>query len=96
MKKLQLFFFALTFTSTIIFAQQKNDSVIISAIVNEATHNSQLEKLAHELCDEIGPRLVGSPKMQQAHDWAVSKYKEWGIDAHNEKWGEWRGWERGI
>ncbi|MEO6220366.1 MAG: M20/M25/M40 family metallo-hydrolase, partial [Ginsengibacter sp.] len=70
--------------------------IIISSIVTEATHNSQLKKLAHELLDEIGPRLVGSPKMLQAHNWAVSKYKEWGIPARNEKWGEWRGWERGI
>ncbi|MBS1488945.1 MAG: M20/M25/M40 family metallo-hydrolase [Bacteroidetes bacterium] len=66
------------------------------AIIKEATENSQLEKLGHELFDGIGPRLVGSPKMQQAHDWAVSKYTGWGISARNEKWGEWRGWERGI
>lgn len=72
-----------------------NDPVV-DAIIKEATENSQLEKLAHELLDGIGPRLVGSPKMQQAHDWAVAKYKSWGIDARNEKWGEWRGWERGI
>ena len=44
----------------------------------------------------LAPRLVGSPKMQQAHDWAVAKYNSWGINAKNEKWGEWHGWERGI
>ena len=77
------------------FAQVK-DTSIINGIVHEATYNSQLENLAHELMDKIGPRLVGSPKMQQAHDWAVAKYNSWGIDAHNKKWGEWRGWERGI
>lgn len=97
MKKIRLYFFVfLNFSSAFIFAQQKNDSAIISSIIAEATQNSQLEKLGHELFDEIGPRLVGSPKMQQAHDWAVSKYKEWGIPARNEKWGQWRGWERGI
>lgn len=69
---------------------------VVEAILKEATENSQLEKLAHELMDGIGPRLVGSPKMQQAHDWAVGKYKSWDITARNEKWGEWRGWERGI
>jgi hypothetical protein len=41
---------------------------IVEAIIKEATENSQLEKLGHELMDGIGPRLVGSPKMQQAHD----------------------------
>lgn len=85
----------LLFTVTFSFAQKK-DSAIISSIVQEATSNSQLETLAHELMDKIGPRLVGSPKMQQAHDWAIAKYNSWGINAHNEKWGEWRGWERGI
>jgi carboxypeptidase Q len=69
---------------------------VVLAIIKEATANSQLEKLGHELMDGIGPRLVGSPKMQQAHDWAVAKYAGWGITARNEKWGEWRGWERGT
>lgn len=69
---------------------------IVDAIIKEATQNSQLESLAHELMDGIGPRLVGSPKMQAAHDWAIVKYNGWGISARNEKWGEWRGWERGI
>ena len=77
------------------FAKGK-DSLMVAAIINEANANSQLKNLAHELLDGIGPRLVGSPKMQQAHDWAVAKYTSWGVAARNEKWGEWRGWERGI
>jgi len=52
--------------------------------------------MAHELLDKIGPRLVGTPQMQQANDWAVQKYTSWGISARNEPWGEWKGWERGI
>ncbi|MCU0396285.1 MAG: hypothetical protein MUF29_10270, partial [Chitinophagaceae bacterium] len=81
--------------ATRLLAQVK-DSMVVAAIVQEATRNSQLEVLAHELMDGIGPRLVGSPKMQQAHDWAVAKYGSWGIAARNEQWGEWRGWERGV
>ncbi|MDO8967921.1 M20/M25/M40 family metallo-hydrolase [Algoriphagus sp.] len=69
---------------------------IIDAIIKEATENSKLEVLAHEIMDGVGPRLVGSPQMQKAHDLAVSTYQSWGIPARNEKWGEWRGWERGI
>ncbi|MEX2591268.1 MAG: M20/M25/M40 family metallo-hydrolase [Anditalea sp.] len=75
-------------------AQDKNQ--VIEDIVKEARKNSQLEKLAYEMTDLIGPRLVGTPQMQKAHDWAVSTYKEWGISAQNEQWGDWRGWERGI
>ncbi len=69
---------------------------IIDKIVSEETDHSQLEKLAHELFDGIGPRLVGTPQMEKANEWAVAKYTSWGIPAHNEKWGEWHGWERGV
>lgn len=75
-------------------AQQKDP--IIDRIVKEAGENSQLEKLAHELVDGIGPRLVGTPQMQLANEWAVAKYQDWGISSKNEQWGQWRGWERGI
>ncbi|MBK0378842.1 M20/M25/M40 family metallo-hydrolase [Mucilaginibacter sp. SD-g] len=76
------------------FAQSKDP--VIENIIKEETDNSHLETLAHELFDGIGPRLVGTPQMEQAGKWALAKYKNWGIDARYEKWGEWRGWERGI
>src|ERR1700742_4898346 len=85
---------ALMLCSNASFAQTSTS--VIDQIVKEENDNSQLEKLAHELFDGVGPRLVGSPQMMKAHDWAVTKYTGWGIAAHNEKWGEWRGWERGI
>lgn len=95
MKKLASgFLIACFLMANISFAQVKED--IVKSMVKEATENSQLENLAHEIMDKIGPRLVGTPKMQQANDWAVATYKSWGIDARNEKWGEWRGWDRGI
>ncbi len=75
---------------------QTAQNAVIDAIIKEANENSQLEKMAHELMDGIGPRLVGTPQMKQANDWAVATYQTWGISAKNEKWGEWRGWERGI
>lgn len=80
--------------SSFVVAQQKD--AVIDNIIKEVNENSQLEKLGYELMDVIGPRLVGTPQMQKANDWAVSKYTGWGISARNEKWGEWRGWERGI
>jgi carboxypeptidase Q len=82
------------FLSGNLIAQDKDP--VIEAIIKEANENSQLERLGHELLDVVGPRLVGTPQMQKANDWAVSQYTKWDIDARNEKWGEWRGWERGI
>lgn len=77
-----------------IFAQLRDP--MIDSIVKEETDHSQLRELAHDLLDRIGPRLVGTPQMEKAAEWAIAKYAGWGIDAHMEKWGEWRGWERGI
>lgn len=81
------------FSSGPVFA---TDDAVIRNIWAEAMDSSKLETIAHELLDVIGPRLVGSPGMQRANDWAVKKYRSWGIEARNEQWGKWRGWERGI
>ena len=95
MKRTLNLIFAVVFLCIGITYAQDQDPVIEN-IIKEANENSQLEKLGHELLDVIGPRLVGTPQMKNAHDWAVANYEKWGISAKNEKWGEWRGWERGI
>ena len=77
-------------------AYSQNKLQTINQIVSEAENNSQLESLAHELIDQIGPRLTGTPQMQVAHDWVVNKYSNWGIESENEQFGQWRAWERGI
>ncbi|MFZ4263556.1 M20/M25/M40 family metallo-hydrolase [Sphingobacterium sp. HJSM2_6] len=74
---------------------QKTDP-IIQEIVAEASRNSELELLAFELLDVVGPRLVGTPGMIQANEWAVQTFKRWGITANNQEFGVWHGWERGI
>mgnify|MGYP000489423460 CR=1 FL=1 len=93
MKKGLLSYACLLFV-TIGFSQTTAE--IVEAIQKEANENSQLEPLAHHLMDVIGPRLVGTPQMKNAHDWAIKKYAEWGITAENEEWGKWKGWQRGI
>lgn len=97
MKRRFTFIFTVFFCiiSATLSAQQSGNEVV-NAIVEEATQHSQLETIAHELIDGIGPRLTGTPRLDQAQQWALGKYKSWGIEAHNEKWGQWRGWERGI
>lgn len=69
---------------------------VFEAIHAEGKSNGDLPQMAHELLDKIGPRLVGSPQMQMAHDYVVNQYRQWGIEAYNEQWGEWRSWTRGF
>ncbi|MEX0845055.1 MAG: M20/M25/M40 family metallo-hydrolase, partial [Balneolaceae bacterium] len=95
MKRIILFLYlTMIFSAASVFAQ--NTDGVVEAIVTEATENSHLERLAHQITDVIGPRLVGTPQMQHAHDWAVQQFEEWGISAENQQYGDWRGWERGI
>ena len=73
-----------------------NAPVYVKEIINKANNESQLENLAFELLDVVGPRLVGSPEMKQAQDWVIDTYKKWGIDAESQKYGKWKSWQRGT
>lgn len=72
------------------------DDQVIKNIWAEAVDSSQLEALAHEVLDVIGPRLVGSPQMLKANDWTVRKLASWGVESRSEQYGTWKGWERGT
>lgn len=88
------------FTSAYTQAQtvtaDENAPLYVQQIVEKANNNSQLEPLAFELLDVIGPRLVGSPEMQQAQNWIINTYKKWGIKAENQNYGQWKAWQRGT
>jgi carboxypeptidase Q len=71
------------------------DDPVLERIWAEAMENSHLERLGLQLLDSIGPRLTGSPGLDRAHDWAARTLESWGIEARNEAYGTWRGWERG-
>ncbi|WP_333663429.1 M20/M25/M40 family metallo-hydrolase [Chishuiella changwenlii] len=85
----------LLLSSIAIHAQEKLNPTVQN-FVNEIETNSQLEKMSVELLDGIGPRLVGTPQMDQAGDWAIKTLKSWGIDARKEEYGTWKAWERGL
>ena len=91
---IKFFMITLLLASSTAFAQDHD--AMVEKITAEATENSQLERLAHELTDVIGPRLVGTPQMKQAHEWAVNSFNEWDIPAEKQKFGQWQGWKRGI
>jgi carboxypeptidase Q len=72
------------------------ENPILRQIWEEAMNRSQVERLAQVLLDSIGPRLTGAPGMERAQNWAVDTYRTWGIEARNEEYGTWLGWDRGI
>lgn len=97
MKKFSLLFF-LALMPFLIQAQTEAQEKVINQITEEVNQHSEkeLKQNAHELFDLIGPRLVGTPQMKQAHDWAHQKYDSYGIDNELQEWGKWKAWKRGI
>lgn len=53
-------------------------------IAEEVKAHSELMKNLEYLTTEIGPRLTGSKQMQQASDWTLKRFHDYGIDAHLE------------
>src|SRR5690606_20991340 len=80
-----------------LYSQQTTSTKpIVSNFEKEVQNHSQLKNLAQELLDGIGPRLVGTPQMEAANNWAVQTFQKWNIPARNEEFGKWKAWERGI
>lgn len=75
--------------------QAQVSTAIIQNIQQEAHRSSQLQVLGQQLIDDIGPRLIGSPGYRASQDWMIETYKSWGVAAWNEKYGQWKSWERG-
>ena len=63
-------------------------------IIDEGMNRSQVMVTAHELMDDIGPRLTISTNMQKAQDWAVAKFNGYGLsNVHREPFTFGRGWD---
>jgi hypothetical protein len=59
----------------------------IARIVDEGLSHSQAMKNASELVDGIGPRLTNSENFDKAAEWALAKFRGYGLtDAHRESY----------
>jgi hypothetical protein len=70
-----------------LIAEEQASSGMDWKIRREETENSQIMELVHQLTDKYGPRLTGSPNFAAACDWAIDRFKQWGLqNEHAEKW----------
>ena len=75
-------------------AEEKVDLYTMHRIRAEEQSNSKLMDILFYLTDVHGPRLTNSPGYFGAADWVVSRLKEYGIAAKEEKWGPFgRSWQ---
>lgn len=72
------------------------DDPVLKRIWALGMDSTQMYPIAQALLDSIGPRLTGSPQQEQAVDWVLSRFTNWGLAARKEKYGTYRGWRRGV
>jgi len=72
---------------------EKLDYAMLGRIRDEGLARSQVMDHISWLSDVYGPRLTGSPGLQQASEWAMKKFTEWGLaNVHQERWLFGKGW----
>jgi len=90
----------LTFVSLIALtlSYAHRDSTTVESVIKEGRDSSQAKAILVELCETVGPRTTGTPQCRAAEEWALKKFKSFGVDsAWLEKWGETpQGFERGA
>lgn len=81
----QVAFFLLSLAAV---SNAQTDPVVIKKIVDEGTGRNQVMRHLRGLTN-IGPRLTSSPNLAKAQQFAMAKFKSFGLtNVHLEKWGE--------
>jgi carboxypeptidase Q len=94
MKRVAFLLIAIMTAMVFVEAQtEKLDYATIGRIRDEGLTRSQVMDHVSWLSDVYGPRLTGSPAIQQASEWAMKKFSEWGLaNPHQERWKFGKGW----
>ena len=69
-------------------AQDVAADSIVQKIIAAANADNQTMKHLDVMCNRFGGRLLGSHAYEDAANWAVSKFKEWGMEAKLDYVGE--------
>ena len=70
--------FIIIVTSTLVYAQEPVDYVMVGKMRDEGFSRSQVMELVWYMTDVYGPRLGNSPSYNQAAEWAKNKFQEFG------------------
>jgi len=68
-------------------AQAPGVADVYAQIRAEETNNSKIMWIIHEVADDYGPRVTGTPNLKAADDWALKTMASWGlVNTHLEPW----------
>ena len=91
----QFFLLLLLTFSLSIQSQESKTTDVIDIIKKHGMEKSNVMEIAHWITDYNGPRLTGSPGLDNATKWVVEELNNWGMNnVHLQEWGPFgRGWE---
>ena len=87
-----------TLSATAVFltaalSAQPPDHATLAAIRDEGLRGSQAMDHISWLSDVYGPRVTGTPAIEQARAWTMEKLREWGLsNVHEERFAFGNGW----
>jgi len=88
-----LILFVAAFSALPAAQDEKLDYAAIAQIRDEGLSRSQAMETLFWLTDRYGPRLTGSPAMDEAGAWVMKKMTAWGLaNVHREEWDFGRSW----
>lgn len=72
-----------------LFGLTEEQTEALLKIIDEGKTRNQTMKHLTYLCEEIGPRLTGSSRLERANNWVADKFREFGMqNVEVRKWGE--------
>lgn len=75
-----------TLAASVALAQ--GDPEVIQQIIREGKNNNHVWDHLLYLSEEIGPRLTGSSRQEEASNWTRDQFDKWGLsNAHLKQWG---------
>ena len=93
MKRVILATALLAAATTLLAQSEKLDFALLGSIRDEGLNRSQVMDHVSWLSDVYGPRLTGSPGIQQASEWTMKQFRAWGLaNVHQERWSFGKGW----
>lgn len=90
-------FLVFSFLSLLAISFGQGDDATNKRIIEIGTKQNGVMSLLEELSLKIGARLTSSDSLQNAMNWSMKKFKQYGcVNVHTEQWGEWPvGFQRG-
>lgn len=86
---------SILFCAVSIHAQEISQDSVLKIIRKHGMEQSEVGEIASWMTDVYGPRMTGSPMLDNATAWATKTCRDWGMsNVHLEEWGPFgRGWE---